>query len=253
MKKIFFLAEKELRVSFVTPLAYVVMAGFLLLSGFFFFTLLQEFNSQLNQSAMLRELCPSLNELVVEQFYHVLEIVLIFLIPILTMRALAEEKQHGTFELLVTSPLTSSQIVLGKFIGICGVVFAMLGLSFAFPLVLILFSDPEVLPIFIGFLGLLLYSASFVAIGLAISAFTKSQTIAGIVSLVVLLLLSVLDAPAAKLEGVAGEVFTYLDPSTHLDFLFRGVISGTDVFYFLSLTLLGLFVANRVLEAQDWR
>ncbi len=253
MKKILFLAEKELRISFVTPLAYVVMAGFLLLSGFFFFTLLQEYNSQLSQSAMLRELCPSLNELVIEQYYHVLEIVLIFIIPILTMRAISEEKQHGTFELLVTSPLNSTQIVLGKFLGICGVVLAMLGLSFAFPMVLIVFSDPEVAPILVGFLGLVLYATSFVAIGLAVSAFTKSQTIAGIVSLVLLLLLSVLDAPAAKLDGYSAAVFTYLDPSTHLDFLFRGVLTGADLFYFLSITLLGLFIANRILEAQDWR
>ena len=253
MKKVLFLAAKELRISFVTPLAYVVMAGFVLLCGFFFFTLLQDYNTQLSVSAMQRDICPSLNKLVVEQFYDVLAIVLIFIIPILTMRVIAEEKQQGTFELLVTSPITPSQIVLGKFLGVCGVVGMMLLLSFAFPLVLIVFTDPELPPIVVGFVGLLLYAASFVALGIAISAFTKSQTIAGIVSLIVLLVFFVIDAPAPKFEGMAADVLTYLDPNTHLDLFFRGVLTGSGVVYFLSVILFGLFVANRVLEAQDWR
>lgn len=253
MREIFVLAGKELRTSFVTPLAYVVMAGFLLLCGFFFFSKLHDFNSLLSQYAMSPELCKSLNELVVEEFFKAVASILIFVVPILTMRAFSEEKQNGTFELLVTSPLTTGQIVLGKFLGIWGVVFAMVLLSFAFPLVLILFSDPEVMPILVGFLGIVLSSIGFVAVSLAVSASTKNQTISGVVSLVVLLLLCVIDGSEANLSGELGTVLTYLNPMTHLDFFIRGVLTGADLFYFVSLAGLGLFVANRILEAQDWR
>jgi ABC-2 type transport system permease protein len=202
---------------------------------------------------MMRDICPSLNELVVRQYYHVLEIILIFILPILTMRAISEEKQRGTFELLATSPLTPVQIVFGKFLGLCGVVGVMLLLSFAFPLVLIIFTDPEVMPIFVGFFGLLLYAASFIAIGLAVSSCTSSQTIAGIVGLVVLLVFSIIDAPAVRIGGDVAEFLTFLDPSNHFDTFVKGVLTGADVVYFLSVTAFGLFAANRVLEAQDWR
>ncbi|MCB0323571.1 MAG: ABC transporter permease subunit [Bdellovibrionales bacterium] len=253
MRAVLVLAGKEVRSAFVTPLAYIVCAGFLLLSGFFFFTLLQGFNSHLSQAALLRDDCPNLNQWVVLPFLHALELTLLFLVPILTMRSVAEEKQQGTFELLVTSPITPLQIVLGKFLGVVSVAAVMLLFAFVFPLVLIVFSDPEIWPIFSGFLALALYTSAFLALGLAVSACTRSQTIAGVVTLVLLLVFYIIHAPAPKLGGRLAEVLNYLSPSNHVDLLFRGVITGVDIVYFLSVMLFGLFLAVRALEAQDWR
>ena len=253
MKNVLTLAGREVRSSFVTPLAYVIIAGFLLLSGFFFFTLLQQFNTVLSQSALTAGAPPSLNEWVVAPFYQTIEVVLIFLIPILTMRGIAEERKTGTFELLATSPISSGEIVLGKFIGLSVVVVVMLTLSFSYPLVLIAFTDAEILPIVIGFLGIVLFSVSFVALSLAISACTKSETVAGVISLVVLLVFYAIDAPAAKLGGSVADVLHYLAPATHAETFVKGVLTGSDLVYFLSVTLTGVFMANRILDAQNWR
>ncbi len=253
MRNIFAIARKEIKSSFVTPVAYVVMAGFLLISGFFFFSLLQQYNTVLQQAAMMPDVSPNLNEWVVVPFYQTLEIILIFIIPILTMRSVAEEKRQGTFELLATSPISVGEIVWGKFFGVSFVCVAMLLLGFIFPAVLIVFADPEVPPIFIGFLGMLLFSLSFVALGVAVSTTTKSQTVAGIVSLVALLLLYIIDAPAAKLGEGAAAVFRYMAPSNHSQQMLKGVLAGGDMLYFFSLIALGIFISNRVLDAGRWR
>ncbi|MCB0345083.1 MAG: ABC transporter permease subunit [Bdellovibrionales bacterium] len=253
MRNILTIASRELRSSFVTPLAYVVMAGFLLLAGFFFFTLLQQFNAVLLQAAMMPDLKPSLNEWVITPFYQTLEIVLIFLLPVMTMRSLAEEKSSGTYELLATSPISTVELVFGKFLGISTVVAIMLALSFVFPGSLIVVADPEAAPILVGFLGLLLFAWAFTALGVAVSSFTRSQAVAGIVGLVLFLLFFVIDAPAAKAGEKIAEVLRYAAPSAQCDLFMKGVINSSALIYFLSLMALGLFVSVRVLEAQRWR
>jgi len=253
MKAIITVARKEIRSAFVTPIAYVALAGFLLIAGFFFFTLLNQYNSVLAQAALIPTVTPNLNEWVVFPYYQTLEIVLIFLIPILTMRSIAEEKNQGTFELLATSPIQVHDIVYGKICGLFVVVTIMLCLSFVFPFVLILFADPEVLPIYVGFLGILFFGLAFTSLGVAVSAFTRNQTVAGVVSLVLFLLFFVIDAPAAKLEGVMADVLNYLAPARQAEVFLKGVIDGSAMIYFLSVIAVGIFVAHRALEAQRVR
>ena len=253
MRNSLVIAAREVRSSFVTPLAYAIISGFLVISGFFFFSLLQQFNSLVLQASMMRDINPSLNEWVVVPFFQTLEVVLIFLIPVLTMRSFAEEKRSGTFELLATSPISVAELVWGKFFGVSTVVLVMILLSFTFPGVLLLFSDPEPTPMFAGLLGMSLFALGYVAVGLAVSAGTKSQTVAGIVSTVIALVLYIIDAPADKIGGKAAAVFSYLAPPTHTQVMAKGVVTGSDLVYFVSLMLLGLFVASRILEAQRWR
>jgi len=116
------IASRELKAGFRTPLAWVVCSGFLLLSGFFFYGRVQWFNATLQQSALLREKVPTLNEHVIAPYFQTIEIILIFLIPVLTMRAIAEERRSGTFEMMITSPVSVLELVLGKFLGwiLCG-------------------------------------------------------------------------------------------------------------------------------------
>ena len=247
------IALRELRSSFSTPLAYVLIAGFSLLSGFFFFSLLSNFNVQLMQTTMLPNVTPSLNEWVITPFYQTLEIVLVFLVPLITMRTIAEEKKTGTFEILITSPVSAQAIVLGKFLGAATIVVLMLLLSFLYPLVLILFADPEKLPALVGLLGMVLFALSFVAIGIAVSAFSKSQTVAGVIGLVAMLIFYVLDAPAQMIGGNVAEVLRVLAPSNHAQNMLKGVITGTDLVYFISIGWAGLFLANRALDAERWR
>lgn len=253
MKNELTIAIRETRSAFVTPLAYIVISSFLVLSGFFFFSLLQQFNGLTAQASMMQNAHPSLNDWVVKPYYQTLEIILIFLLPVLTMRLIAEEKRCGTFELLLTSPLTSGEIVLGKFLGTATVVGIMLLLSFVYPLALVIFADPELYPILIGFFGVVLFAYAYSALGIAISAFSRSQTSAGVLGLVLFLVFYVIDAPAESVGALPASILRFLAPSNHAEAMLKGVLTGTDIVYFSSLILFGLFMANRAIDAQRWR
>ena len=175
------IAGKELRTAFITPLAYILLAGFLLTSGFFFFTLVQIFNQRLPQAAMLDE-PMNLHEWVLTPFYSTLLILLVFILPILSMRSFAEERQRGTMELLLSAPLSLTDLVWGKFLGAAGIVGVMLLVVGVFPISLALVGEIERMPMLIGFIGVVLFAAAFLALGVAISALTSSQTVAAIIS-----------------------------------------------------------------------
>lgn len=256
MRTIWAICKRELLAFFVSPIAYFVITGFTLLVGFFFFNHLSYFAQLVEMSAMIslrgRDL-PNLNQTVIEGVYQTMVVILVFLIPLLTMRTIAEEKKKGTFELLITSPVSVSQIVLGKFLSIAIVLIVMLSVNLIFPALLITYGDPEILPIVSGFLGLVLCSLGFASIGMAVSSFTENQVVAGVISMVTLLLLYVIQAPAESLGGTAAEVVRYLSPVDQLQDLLRGIITLKSITYFVSLIVVGLFLSQRALEAYRWR
>lgn len=257
MRNALVIAAKDIRSALVTPVAYVVFTGYLLLSAFFFFTLVQQFNSMADQAALMPNMQPNLNEWVISPFYQTMQVVIVFLVPLLTMRAIAEERSQGTYEMLATSPISVGDIVLGKFLALSTVTAIMLLFSYVFPLVLLMKGDPahppDALPVYVGMLGLLLFSLAFVSLGIAVSACTRNQTVAGVLSLVLLLVFYVIDAPSTQVGGPVAATLKYLAPAGHAELLMKGVIQGSDLVYFLSVILFGVFVANRVLDAQRWR
>jgi ABC-2 type transport system permease protein len=256
MRNMWAICKRELLAFFVSPIAYFVITGFTLLVGFFFFNHLSYFAQLVEMSAMIslrgRDL-PNLNQTVIEGVYQTMVVILVFLIPLLTMRTIAEEKKKGTFELLITSPVSVSQIVFGKFLSIAIVLIIMLSVNLIFPALLIKYGNPEIPPIASGFLGLVLCSLGFASIGMAVSSFTENQVVAGVVSMVTLLLLYVIQAPAESLGGTAAEVFRYLSPVDQLQDLLRGIITLQSITYFVSLIVIGLFLSQRALEAHRWR
>lgn len=257
MSKVWSICKRELLSYFVSPIAYFVLTGFLLVGGYFFLNLLGYFNLVIERYTQMPYYqgggAPSLNQWVVEGFYQTLLVILVFLTPLLTMRLLAEEKRKGTFELLITSPLSVTDIVLGKYFGVAIIVSIMILSCWAFPALLIWYSDPEVPPIMSGLLGVLLCSLSFASIGMAASAFTENQIVAGVAGMVALLLLYVIHSPADSIGGTTGEVLRYLSPVMQVQDMIRGVITTKSVCYFLSLILFGLFLTQRAIEAQRWR
>ncbi len=256
MRTIWAICKRELLAFFVSPIAYFVITGFTLLVGFFFFNHLSYFAQLVEMSAMIslrgRDL-PNLNQTVIEGVYQTMVVILVFLIPLLTMRTIAEEKKKGTFELLITSPVSVSQIVLGKFLSLAIVLIVMLSVNLIFPALLITYGDPEIPPIVSGFLGLVLCSLGFASIGMAVSSFTENQVVAGVVSMVTLLLIYVIQAPAESLGGTAAEVVRYLSPVDQLQDLLRGIVTLKSITYFVSLIVVGLFLSQRALEAYRWR
>ena len=247
----FNILRKELLISFVTPFAYVVIAGMMVLSGFFFFSLLRNFNIVSARAVQVMSTMPNLNDWVVVPFYQTLEIILIFLVPLLTMKAYAEEKRSGTFEMLITSPVSVLSLVWGKFLALAIIGTTALLSSFSFCLILIASTDVEAAPVLVGFLGIILTLLGFIAISLAVASFVHNQAASGVVSLVILLMLYAADV-AAQQSGNAFSVFvTYLTPSTHTMNMFRGVLQSEDVIYFVSMIAAGMFASVRAIE--NWR
>lgn len=257
MRNVIAICKRELLSFFVSPIAYFVITGFALLVGFFFFNYLAFFARMYEMSQMMAlrggGQLPNLNQTVIEGLFQTIVVILVFLVPLLTMRIIAEEKRRGTFELLITSPVSVSEIVLGKFLSLAVVLLVMLLITFIFPALLIVYGAPEVPPIFCGFLGVILCALGFASIGMAVSSFTENQIVAGVSSMVVLLLLYVIQAPAESLGGTAAEVLRYLSPIDQVGQFLRGVISLRSVTYFASLIVVGLFVSHRALEAHRWR
>ena len=251
------IAKREILSFFVSPVAYFVLAGFILLGAYFFFNMLAMFNIMFQRQQMMPyqmgDNNMNLNQWVVEGYYHTMIVILVFLIPLLTMRTFAEEKRRGTFELLMTSPLSIFDIVFGKFLGLATIIFVMVLGSVAFPFILINFGNPEVGPIFSGAFAVLLCALSFASIGMAASSFTENQIVAGVTTMVTLLLLYVIHSPAESIGGVAGQVLSYISPVLEAQDFIKGVISTKGLVYFISLIGLGLFVSQRSLEAERWR
>jgi len=251
------IAGKELRSYFVSPIAYVVLTGFLLLGGWFFFNLLQRFNFLLSIYSAMRnpeaQMRLNLNEFVIAPLLHNLSVVLVIIIPMITMRSFAEEKRSGTYELLMTSPLSIGEIVAGKFLGVLSFLLIMIGLTAIYPAILLLYGNPEMGIIAAGYLGLLLLAIAFATVGLLTSSLTENQIIAAVSCLVVLLLLYVIAWPAETAGPTMGAVLKYLSLTEHFAEMVKGVIETKDLVYFGSVIALALFLTQRSVESVRWR
>ena len=257
MRNALTIAAKELRSYFVSPIAYVVLTGFLLLGGWFFFNLLARFSLFVNLYSAMRnpdaQMRLNLNDFVIAPLLHNLSVVLVILVPVISMRSFAEEKRAGTYELLMTSPLSITEIVAGKFLGALAFVLIMVGLTGVYPLILMFYGNPEVGIIAAGFLGLFLLATAFLTIGLLTSSFTENQIIAAVSCLVVLLLLYVISWPAESAGPVLGAVLKYVSLTEHFSEMVKGVIDTKDLVYFGSVIALALFLTQRSVESVRWR
>jgi ABC-2 type transport system permease protein len=257
MKNIFILAGKDIRSLFVSPIAYVVLTGFLLLGGWFFFNLLFRFNYLLTLYTSFQNFqglqSLNLNDHVIAPLLHNLAIVLVILVPIITMRAFAEEKRNGTYELLLTSPLTVTQIVLGKFLGCLFFISVMILLTGVYPAILFLYGNPELGILASGYLGLYLLGVVFISVGLLTSSLTENQIVAAVTCFVILLLLYVLSWPAETTGTALGEALKYLSVIEHFSEMVKGLIDTKNLVYFLTVIFLSLFLTHRCVEASRWK
>jgi ABC-2 type transport system permease protein len=258
MRNVLTIIGKEIRSYFVSPVAYVVLTGFLLLGGWFFFNLLSRFNLLLSLYTQFQggdgaanQL--NLNDFVIAPLMNNLSIILVILVPMITMRAFAEEKKNGTYELLLTSPLRTGEIVLGKFLASFLFICIMIGLTAIYPLLLWWFGNPEVGVMISGYLGLLMMATAFVALGLFTSSVTENQIIAAVSGLVAMLLLYIIGWPAQGAGDILGPILKYLSVTDHFAELVKGVIDTRALVYFASLIGLALFLTMRSVESLRWR
>jgi ABC-2 type transport system permease protein len=180
-------------------------------------------------------------------------VILLFIFPLITMRTYAEEKRSGTMELLLTSPVTDLQIILGKFLGAMGLYAAMLAVTMIHIGLLFLYGNPEWKPIATGYLGLLLMGGCFISVGLLISSLTRNQIVAGMATFAVFLMLWVINWISSFVGPTAQNVLTYLSITEHFDDFAKGVIDTKHLVYYASFMAFGLFLTMKSVDSERWR
>jgi ABC-2 type transport system permease protein len=255
-------AGRELRGLFVSPVAYGILSLFSILAGIFFIVSLAYFQESLLRAQQFQATdflaTMNLNDGTIAPFYGSMGVVLLFLVPGITMGFFASEKTNGTQELLLTSPLTMWDIVLGKFAA--GAVFTLVLVAIvgAYPWVLWIYGNPgpELGKTLAGLMGLLLLGWTYVSIGCFASSLTRSQVVSFLLCFVILLVLMFL--PAMAQLGVAGasemrDLLRYLSPDVHLEQMMKGLIDTKDLLYFPVMIGTFLVLTKAAVESVRWR
>lgn len=255
MRNTLTIARRELNSYFTSPIAYILLAMFAVLFGYFFFSAVAFFVSYSARAAMQGGgMGPmNVNQYIVQPTFGNLTIILLFLTPMITMRLFAEEKRTGTMELLMTSPVRDYEIIVGKWLAGMLLYSVMLGSTTLNILVLFVYSTPDWQALLVGYLGLLLMGGTFLSIGAFISTLTKNQIVAGALTFGVFLVLYVLDWVNAYSTSTLGKVCQYLSVAPHFQQFAKGVIELKDVVYYVSAIGLGLFLSKRSLESLRWK
>ena len=233
MQQVIYIMGKELKDFFISPIAYIVIAVFLLVTGWLFFSTFFVFNQ-----ADLRN------------FFNLLPMTFAFVVPAITMRLFAEELNTGSYETLLTLPVTFRDIILGKFLA--GVVFvgAILVPTVSYPLFISGMGELDWGPVVGGYAGALMLGAAFTAIGLLASALTRNQIIAFILGALICFVLTTVDRMLFFFPDPILNVVNYLGASSHFQNVAKGIIDSRDVLYFLSLVFLGLYAAHLVMQEK---
>ncbi len=234
MRQVINIAGRELRDYFTSPIAYIVISIFLLVSGWFFFTTFFLYNQ-----ADLRS------------FFNLLPPILSFIIPAITMRLFSEERNVGSYETLLTLPVTFRDIILGKFLAALILVAVMLAPTLFYALCIATIGALDWGPVIGGYLGALLLGAAFCAIGLFASSLTRNQIIAFIVAMAICFALTTIDRMLFFFPQATLAILGYLGAGSHFQNIARGVIDSRDIIYFLSVVFIGLYSTALVMEEKN--
>ena len=234
MQQVIRICKKELKDYFISPIAYIVISIFLLVTGWFFFTTFFYYNQ-----ADLRN------------FLGLLPITFSFLIPAVTMRLFSEEMNVGSYELLLTLPVTFKDILLGKFLA--GVLFVAAALvpTLAYPICIAFMGQLDWGPVAGGYLGALLLGAAFVAVGLFSSSLTRNQIIAFIVGMAICFSLTLIDRMLFFFPSSFLGVIGYLGADFHFQNIAKGIVDSRDILYFLSIVFIGLYGTHLVMQEKS--
>jgi len=237
MKSMLTIAWKEIRTYFSSPMAYVVSAVFLAITGYLF----------------VRSVSSPFPEASVRGWMLDGTILFVLWSPVLTMRLLSEEQKMGTLELLMTSPVHDYAIVLGKFLAAFVILAVTISMTLFYTIFLFFFGQPDIGPMLAAYLGLMLYGAATLSIGVLASSLTSNQIIAAVIGFGILLLLTLLEQAADVTSGQTAYVLQQLSLTGHFLNFAQGVIDTNSVVYYLSTVLVFLFLAVRNLESRRWR
>jgi ABC-2 type transport system permease protein len=248
------ICQKELKSYFASPIAYLLMAFFALIFGFGFYTATRDMVRFSFQAQMMgQQQSMNVNEQIIRPLLGFASTIALFLIPMITMRTIAEEKRTGTIELLLTSPIRDIEIILGKWLGAMLLYLCVLGMSALNIAMLFAWGKPDLKPVLIAYLGLILQGGCLLAIGVFISSTTRNQIIAGGVTFFVCLFLWLLSWFTAFDSSAMAKVINYLSIVTHFENFSKGVLDTKDVVFYLSMIFFSLFITSRAMESLRWR
>jgi ABC-2 type transport system permease protein len=236
MRNVWAVATRELRSYFLSPMAYLIIAFFLFGAGLLFGLIIEQ-----SREASLRGLISNVS------------VLFLFVVPMISMRLLAEEQRTGTIELLLTNPVQEWQIVLGKFVASILLVLVMVGLTLLYPLFLFVFGNPDRGPIVAGYVGVILQASAFLAVGLWASSLTENQIVAAVLAFIFLLVLWLSDNLGQSLGGTFGTIVSYTSVINHFQDFPQGVINTKDVIYYLSMVAAGLVLSTLSLQSRRYR
>ncbi|OFW15240.1 MAG: ABC transporter [Acidobacteria bacterium RIFCSPLOWO2_12_FULL_67_14] len=256
MSNVLAIAHKELKGYFASPIAYIVIGFSAILFGWFFINLLYYFDRMSMQAVAGFGGGPqsmNVNEVLIAPLFLNVSVILLFTLPLVTMRTYSEEKRSGTIELLLTAPLTDFQIVMGKFLGGLVLYAAMLAVTLVHIGFLFAFGTPEWQPVATGYLGLLLMGACFLSLGLFVSSLTKNQIVAGMITFAVFLLFWVINWISSFTSPTTQGILNYLSITEHLNDFTRGVLDTKHLIYYVSFIAFSLFLTIRSVDSERWR
>jgi len=253
MSNIGTIAGRDFRKQFTSPIAYVVIAGFMAIMGWMFFFNLSHFNLQnLQYQQFNMGKGVSISDGIIRPLYGNMNVILLLILPLITMSSFAEERKLQTLQLL-TSPVTLTEIILGKFLALFGFVAVMIGLTLIYPAVLFATGNPELGPILTSALGTVLLSSCMLAIGVLFSSMTENQIVAGILTFGAGMFLWLISWATQSAGPVWSDVLTHLSLINHYNNFSQGILNSTDVVYYVTFILFGLFLTHRVLDSYRWR
>ncbi len=248
MRNVWTIAKREFAHYFVSPVAYAVATLFLSILGLLFVVNVNSLAAQGGEPNMGFVFGP-------------LTSLILFFAPVLTMRLMAEEQSKGTMELLLTAPIKEWELVIGKWLGAWFFGLALVTTTVVFPLVLLAYGNPDMGPVYSGYLGMALLVGAILAVGLLASALTGNLIVSVAIGYTFVLTIwiigiagDLLTAFTGQATGVLSSLVNYLDFSNHFSATFgRGVIDTVDIVYYVSVIAIALFLATRVVEARRWR
>ena len=254
MKKIWTIAWKDFRTYFTSPIAYIVIAGFLIIMGWMFFFNLSHFNLQslqYKQYGMGKGM--SITDGIIRPLYGNMNVIFLFLVPFITMRLFAEEKKMQTIQLLMTSPIRLSEIVLGKFVSSYLLVATMLTLTLIYPIILYIFGNPDLGPLVTSYIGTLLLSGCYLGMGVLFSAMTENQIVAGALTFAAGLFFWLINWASQSVGQTFADILDYLSLIQHYNNFSQGILETSDVLFYFSFIGVSLFLTHRVLDSYRWR
>ncbi len=259
MRNIITIFWREYKSYYVSPIAYVVIGVFLILVSNRF---IYKFNDFVQMSFMAtgqavntQSLIPkfSINDSVIRYVFQNIRNISLFLLPMITMRLFAEERRTGTLELLLTSPLTIIQLVLGKFLAAFALFLTMVIPTVSFSFFIFQYGNPDLGPILTSYAGIIFYGSAIISVGLLISSLTENQIIAGALTFGAFLFLWIVGRVGETTVTIWGKLANYLSITAHFENFAMGIVDSRDVVFYLSLTFVGLFLTYQAIHSLRWR